>query len=507
MVDEQFAVTEDYQAKLLSFMLHNTEFCSVAAECLDQEQFSNKALQWFFNKVTSQTLTPVLLQEEMISAAQTKEIKEKDISKYIKTYNAIKQPPLPTEETYIREKMHTFIRTQAVKRAFLDALAPGGLVASGQWDAVAEEVTKATRAGLDIMDMGLDYFGSVETRADERANRTKRWRIPTGIPEWDSMSYGGLKNKQAGMIVGGTGRGKSVLLQWLGRVGLLLGKKVLYITMELDQEEIADRFDSMFARVRPQELEDYREEVLEGVGKYASMYGGNLKIKHFPMDQATVGTLRSFVQMLSHSGWVPDLVLVDYLDLLCPHRTYQNKVDEQDAVVKGLIGFAQEFNVVLWTATQLNRGGLVMETPDESAQAGYIGRQYVMDMVVFLAQTKEEREDEIMRIILSKNRNGRLGRIKLDTDYSFMTFYREVAEEDEDGEDASGNTAPAQEGGEEESGVEEKRDLQRLLLACTEDEPAVPEQRDGEGDLHEVSAPEESGESGDPSGGDPVPEV
>ena len=499
MSDEQFAVTEDYQAKLLAYMLHNSDFCGVAKDCLDQEQFSNKALQWFFNRVTARTLTPTLLQEEMISATKGGEIKDGDISKYVETFSVIKQEPLPVEQTYIQEKMHTFIRTQAVKRAFLDAMSPGGLVATGQWEAVAEEVTKATMAGLNIMDMGLDYFASVEARVTERANRTKRWRIPTGIPEWDSLSYGGLKNKQAGLIVGGTGRGKSVLLQWLGRVGLLLGKKVLYVTMELDQDEIADRFDSMFARVRPQELDDYEDVVIDGVNQYGSMYGGNLKIKHFPMDQATVGTLRSFVQMLSHGGWTPDLVLVDYLDLLCPHRTYQNKVDEQDAVVKGLVGFAQEFNVVLWTASQFNRGGLVMETPDESAQAGYIGRQYVMDMVVLMAQTKEEREDEVMRIILSKNRNGRVGRITLDTDYSYMTFYR----------DKKGANDTEEDGEVEESSdrVEEKRDLQLLLQSSAEIESAMSEQLLEEDDMFIVSAQVEPSDGEDTTGGDPVPEV
>jgi len=499
---EAFAVTEEYQAKLLAYMLHNTQFCGVASSCLSEEQFSNKALQWFFNHIVAQPLSSVLLQEEMISAVQTKEIREDHISKHIELFQVIKRAPLPVEETYIRNKMHVFIRTQAVKQAVIEGYSTGGLIDQQHWEEFAENVSKATQAGLDIMDKGLDYFGSVEERAEERANKVKRWKIPTGVPEWDALTFGGLKNKQAGLIVGGTGRGKSVLLQWLGRVGLLLGKNVLYVTMELDQEEIADRFDSMFARVRPQELEDYREEVVAGVGKYGTMYGDSLRIKHFPMDQATVGTLRSFVQMLSHGGWVPDLVLVDYLDLLQPHRLYQDKVSEQDAVVKALVGFAQEFNVVLWTATQLNRAGMVMETPDESSQAGYVGRQYVMDLIAFLAQTKEERDDEIMRVVLSKNRNGRLGRIQLDTDYSYMTFYRDKAVDGENEDQYEGpSTQPLFDGD------QEKRDLQLLLTVSDPDESTISEQLDSDVIVCALPTLVEHAAGTDSSGSDPVPEV
>jgi replicative DNA helicase len=122
---------------------------------------------------------------------------------------------------------------------------------------------------------------------------------------------------------------------------------------------------------------------------------------------------------------VPDLIIIDYLDLMKPHRTYGDVHAEIDAITKGIVGFAAEFDTAIYTATQLNRAGLVADTPDEAGMAGYIGKQYHADMVMWMAQTREEREDELMRILMSKNRNGKMGTITLETNFSYMTFYRE----------------------------------------------------------------------------------
>jgi replicative DNA helicase len=342
-----------------------------------------------------------------------------------------------------------------VKKAALETLT---LMEQGQWEAITEVMTQAVQAGCSLTDLGTNYFQELAQRIQDRAGRRVKERIPTGIPELDSMTNGGLKKAQVGMVVGGTGRGKSIFLQWLARVAILMGKRVVYITMELPEDEIADRFDSMFARVKPFELNDYQTRVLDEVGKVGTMFGSSLIIKHYPMDTATVNTFKTFIRKLSGIGIAPDLILVDYLDLIKPHRKYNNKTDEQDAVMKGVVGMGQELNIATWTAAQLNRAGLVMETPDESAQAGSISRQFAADLVLWLAQTPDERQDELLRLVISKNRNGLTGKtISLDTDYSYMTFYREQPEvtngAQEDGVNSEESTPVA----------DEQRDLHVLL--------------------------------------------
>jgi replicative DNA helicase len=515
MAVDTFAVTEDFQAKTLAFMLHNQEFCSIAADSLSVEQFSNKALQWFYGRVSNKALSPVTLQEEMITAARSKEIRKEDIQKYVGFYDVIRQPPLPVEQEYISDKLGTFIRTQAVKQVAMEMLSRGGLVEQERWEEIEEKMRAATQAGFQLQNLGISYFTDVAQRVQDRAGRRAARRIATGIPELDSLTYGGIKNKQTGIIIGGTGRGKSIFLQWLARTAILLGKKVLYITMELSEEDLADRFDSMFAKVRPQELNDYQKEVTRVVGNLGTTYGDALRIKHFPVNTATVGTFKAFTRQLSNIGLAPDLILLDYLDLIKPHQHYNTRTDEQIAVVQAVVGFGQEFDLSIWTALQLNRGGLIMETPDESAQAGSIERQFIADMVFWLAQTKDERQDEIMRIISSKNRNGRTGwSISLDTDYAYMAFCREQPEvQNDDGSGSSGGseekTGATGEEQEADAGVEEKRDLQRMFLKSEEEHATLQEQPDREECVSEVSSStqHERGQTDDSEGGDPVPEV
>jgi replicative DNA helicase len=205
----------------------------------------------------------------------------------------------------------------------------------------------------------------------------------------------------------------------------------VYFTFELGVDDLSDRFDSMFSVVKPQELNDYQEEVLEKLTNLKNTYGKSLIIQHYPADTATINTIKDFCRRLSQSGIVPDLILIDYLDLMRPHRTYGDVHAEIDAITKGIVGFASEFDTAVWTATQLNRAGMVADTPDEAGMAGYVGKQYHADIVMWMAQTKEEKEDEQMRLWISKNRNGKIGTITLDTLYSYMTFYHEIIKVEE----------------------------------------------------------------------------
>ena len=346
------------------------------------------------------------------------------------------------------------------------------LTKQGQWDDIVAMMQDAVAAGVSLEDRGYDYFGEVESRVEDRIHRSQHRKIPTGIPELDDITYGGIKTGQMGLIIGGTGRGKSIFLQWLARTALMLNKKVAYITMELSHMDISDRFDSMFAHVKPQELNDYQEEVIEKLTKMKTTYGKSLIIQHYPADTATIHTIRDFFRKVSQEGVVPDLIILDYLDLMCPHRTYHSEHAEIDAITKAVVGFAAEFDVAVWTATQLNRSGMVADTPDESGIAGYVGKLYNADMCLIMAQTKDERDDEIMRLFVAKNRNGPYGRtVHLGTDYSYMTFYDEAKAAEEEGEDESSES-------DSNESAPGRDDLQLLLKQSEQESSSDPEPRD-----------------------------
>lgn len=469
--NNDFAVTEEYQAKVLAYMLQNPEFRDVAANHLEVEHFNNKALQWYFTAIAQSKhhLTPILLKEELSKAVKEKSIKEEEISKFVSLFDIIQARVIPSEEEYITDKIGSFIRTQSVKKALMDSVQ---LAKDSEWDEIVGMMQDAVMSGVNLEDQGYDYLGEIIERVEDRATHRAARRIPTGIPDLDALSYGGIKNGQMGMVVGGTGRGKSIFLQWLARTALLLNKKVVYFTFELGKLDIADRMDSMFSQVKPQELNDYQQQVIEEITKLKETYGKSLIIQHYPADTATIHTLKDFCRRLSQAGIAPDLVIIDYLDLMKPHRTYSSEHAEIDAITKGIVGFASEFDTSVWTATQMNRSGMVSETPDEAGMAGYIGKQYHADMVLWMVQTREEKEDEAMRLWVSKNRNGRVGTINLNTDYSYMTFYHEAKIEDEDGRDTSDDAT-------EIDPVHGQDDLQLLLTQSESEKSSNPDGTDG----------------------------
>lgn len=460
-----FAESEEYQIKVLSQMLCTHDFCDVASSALSSEDFSNKITQWYFNTISNAEirLTPTTLREELLKAAKNKTIDKDLVSKYVEVYNIVSKPPVPAESEYIHKHMVDFIRLQACKRAVLDSVE---LLKEGKFSEIEQRIVDAANSGIDILGTGLDYFAEYQNRIARRAVRDKERKLSTGIPSLDELTYGGLKTKQLGLCVGGTGRGKSLFLQWLAKVAILLGEQVVYLTFELSEEDVADRFDSMFAHVRPHSLEEHPSHVLKELSKYHNTFGSSLFIKEYPEDEATVADIKAYLLQLTAKGIMPGLIIVDYVDLLKPHRTYHDLTHEQSAVIKALRGLSKSLDTRVWTACQLNRGGLSMETPDESAIAGGVSRLFTCDIGMFLAQTHDEREQEIMRIVMSKNRNGKAGKtIQLDTDYEFMTFYRPPAVTEEPQEKEECSNEQQQDTSSEEQNVSVKSSSDMLVLS------------------------------------------
>lgn len=433
-----FAETAEFEAKVLAQMLAAPQFCEVAGSALTAEDFSTKINQWYFQKLSSSTvsLTPVTLREELIKESRVKLIDKDLLPQYAEAYRIVSNPPVPSEVDYINNHMVNFIRRQACVRAVLES---PKLLEDGKFEEIEQSIIAAANAGADIMSLGLDYFGSYQSRIANRVNREHERKLSTGVPELDEYTFGGLKNKQLGLVIGGTGRGKSLFLQWVAKVAVMLGKRVVYYTFELSDEDMADRFDSMFAHVKPNALQDNSSIALRELSKYNKRFGSSLFIKEYPEGEVTVPEIKSNLMQLTAQGFMPDLVIVDYVDLIKPHRVYGDMSQEHAVVIQSLRGLAKGLNTRVWTAGQLNRSGMSMETPDASAIAGGVSRLFTCDLGIFMAQTNEEREDEIMRLIIEKNRNGRAGRtIKLDTEYEFLTFYREPPEKPAEDENDSG---------------------------------------------------------------------
>ncbi len=427
MSDASFALTPEYQNRVLNYMLKNSMFCDMAKDHLSPELFATKQQQFIFGLLTKGPLhqTPITLQEELITAAQKGHLKQSEVGLYLDLYKEVTTQMLPDEQEHIRSNFSTFVRTQNVKRAILES---AQLIQDGKWELIERKIAEAVATGTDLSNLGHRYFEDYKDRLQRRITYEAGVKLPVGIPELDfEYLKGGLENQQLGLVVGASGRGKSIFLSHIAKTTVLLGKKAVYYTLELSEDVIASRFDSTFCQIRPHELRDKYQDSYDKLTMLSSKYKDVLTVKQFPAQKASVNTLIAHYRMLCETGFVPDVVIVDYLDLLRSDRTYSEMRFELDYITQCLRGFAQEYDTRVWTATQLNRSGYGAETPDASHISEGFSKLFTVDVALIMAQSKEEQEDEILRIRVEKNRNGPMGRtVEITTDYGFMTFYRDT---------------------------------------------------------------------------------
>ncbi len=449
-----FAESIEYQRKVLAQMLVDPHFCKVAASALTDEDFDNKILQYYFTKIGSAEipLTPTTLREELMKDHSAHIIHEDDISKYEEMFRIIEKPPVPAEVDYINEHLLNFIRRQACVRALLDG---PEILKTGDFAEIERRIVEAANAGADIMSKGLDYFGEYEVRIKGRKDRDIERKLATGITELDTATFGGIKTKQLGLCVGGTGRGKSLFLQFLAETAVLLDKNVVYYTFELSDEDMADRFDSLFTHIRPKSLTAHETLALRKLSTIHKRFGSRLIIKEYPENQATVFDIQAHLLQLTNQGFMPDLVLVDYVDLVKAHQTYGDKTQEQTDVIVALRGVAKNLNTRIWTACQLNRVGMQEGDPNEGSIAGGVSRLYTCDIAIMMAQTDAQREDEEMRLKLVKNRNGSAGKtIQINTEFDFLNFYLKPKEKEEADDDTGTSTSNGSGSDTDSSGVQ-----------------------------------------------------
>jgi replicative DNA helicase len=263
------------------------------------------------------------------------------------------------ERDYIVSQVGAFCRHQAVKAAILSG---PDLLKHGKFDELESMMRAAVQVGKNTLDVGVQYFIDWPERLKRRQLESNERIIPTGVTELDYIIGGGLKPKQIGIWMAPTSRGKSIALGHCGKRAVMSRRKVLHYTLELSADEQSSRYDSSFSQIFFKDLIDQEQDLSDKLNKYGLVWGNSLIIKEYPTKQASVSTLRSHVTQCVSFGFEPDLVIVDYLDLLLPPARYKEKRDELTATAEELRGLAIELNVPVWTATQAQRAAISLET-------------------------------------------------------------------------------------------------------------------------------------------------
>jgi replicative DNA helicase len=344
----------------------------------------------------------------------------------------LKQVPDLTEDHYnwFMTEFEGFTKQQEISRAILAA---ADLLEKGDYDPVEKLIKDAVQISL-TKDMGTEYFTDPRARIDKYFN--SGGQVSTGWPQMDRLLYGGFSRGELNIFAGGSGSGKSLVMMNIALSWLQAGLSGVYVTLELSEELCSLRTDAMLTGMSTKDIRkdiDTTELKVKMVGKKSGQY----RVKGFPA-QSTVNDIRSYLKEVQiQTGIRVDFVMVDYLDLVMPVSVKVNPNDQfikDKYVAEELRNLAKELNVLLVTASQLNRSAVEEIEFDHSHIAGGISKINTADNVfgIFTSRAMKERGKYQLQCMKSRSSTG-VGH-KIDLTYNIETM--RITDE---GEDMSGD--------------------------------------------------------------------
>jgi len=213
---------------------------------------------------------------------------------------------------------------------------------------------------------------------------------------------GGLGAGELGVIVAPAGIGKSWTLQSLGSSVLKFGGTVVHYTLEFNEGYVGLRYDSIFSGVTTANIKYHKEDVQAKIEKLK----GQLLIKYFPTKSATVQTLGAHLKQIELNGHKPDVVLVDYADILMPTGNFREKRHALGNIYEDLRGLAGELEIPIWTASQANRSALEEDVIGADKVAEDYSKVMTADFVMSMSRKVEDKIANTGRFHVIKNRFG-----------------------------------------------------------------------------------------------------
>lgn len=259
-------------------------------------------------------------------------------------------------------------------------------------NALPDLLSKALAVTFDSS-VGHDYIENVEQRYD--FYNAQEDRIPFDLEYFNKITKGGLPNKSLNVALAGTGVGKSLFMCHVAGNALAQGRNVLYITMEMAEERIAERIDANLLNIPMDQLPHISKAILTSkVQEVASKTNGKLIVKEYPTGSAHAGHFRALLNELKlKKNFVPEMVCIDYLNICSSSRMKMggstNSYTYIKAIAEELRGLAVEFNVPLLTATQTTRSGYSSSDPGLEDTSESFGLPATADLMFALISSEE----------------------------------------------------------------------------------------------------------------------
>jgi len=385
---------EKVETTILRNLLFNNDYCRKVLPFLKEEYFENlhekvvfQEICNFINSYDDLATKEVLLIETENRTDITEET-YKTICEYVSSLD-----DAHVEQNWLVDTTEKWCRDRAIYLALMESIK----IADGQdekksRDAIPTILQQALGVSFDNH-IGHDYLNDYEERYE--IYHTKEDKTPFDLEYFNKITKGGLPNKTLNIALAGTGVGKSLFMCHMASSVLLQGRNVLYITMEMAEEKIAERIDANLLNVNIKDIAELPKSTFENkVNKLAAKTQGSLIIKEYPTASAHSGHFRALLNELAlKKSFRPDIIFIDYLNICASSRYRQsgsiNSYSYIKSIAEELRGLAVEAEVPIVSATQTTRSGYGSSDVDLTDTSESFGLPATADLMFALISTEE----------------------------------------------------------------------------------------------------------------------
>lgn len=400
---------EDYgptfQLKVINALLKNKNFLLNMRDMIDPVYFTHPGHKWIIEetlKYFDKFHTTVTLDSLKI---EVKKIDNDILQTAVKEQLKLIYTTQYDDQEYVEEEFSNFCKNQLLKNALLESV---DLLKHGHYDDIRLMIDNALKVGSD-KNLGHEYVKDIEDRYREESRKV----VPTPWSIINDLLQGGLGNGDFGLIFGGPGGGKSWALVALGAFAASLGYKVIHYTLELGEAYVGKRYDAFYTNISVSEVHLHKDKVIEALKDI----GDNVIIKEYSPKIASLATIKAHIQKTKDLGFEPDLILIDYVDLLkAPSKKSRDKKEEIDDLYYGTKGLAKELQLPIWSVSQVNRAGAKDEVVEGDKAAGSYDKMMVIDFGMSQSRLRKDKTEGTGRFHIMKNRYGMDG----------MTYFAQI---------------------------------------------------------------------------------
>ena len=397
---------------ILKNLIYNEDYLRKVLPFLKPEYFTENTDRTLFTTINEFIQTynkPPTIEAITLAVQERRNLTDEQVEKCKTNLQEIRQSASEKSEIqWLTDKTEQFCQEKAIYNAVLGSISIlDGKDKSREKGAIPSLLSEALAVSFDNS-VGHDYLENSDERYEFYHRHEER--IPFDLEYFNKITKGGLPNKTLNIALAGTGVGKSLFMCHVAAGALVQGKNVLYITMEMAEEKIAERIDANLLNVTVDDLINLPKDLYDKrISKLREKTVGKLIIKEYPTASASAIHFRTLLNELNlKKSFIPDIIFIDYLNICCSSRIKAganvNSYTYVKAIAEELRGLAVEFRVPIVSATQTTRSGFSSSDPGLEDTSESFGLPATADLMFALISSEELEEMGQIMVKQLKNR-------------------------------------------------------------------------------------------------------